>query len=122
MPDGLNWIFGINDILFLADDDIWLTSYEGLTHYDGKTWSTNKLLINGKQLAINSQGKIYVLASKRIYIVENGNVSEFTPTNSPLSDLEATSGLGIDANDNLWIASFDWSGNSKIQKVSLSSL
>jgi len=117
LPDGLNWIFGINDILFLADDDIWLTSYEGLTHYDGKTWSTNKLLINGKQLAINSQGKIYVLASKRIYIVENGNVSEFTPTNSPLSDLEATSGLGIDANDNLWIASFDWSGNSKIQKV-----
>ena len=117
LPDSLKWNFGINGILYIADDDIYLTSYEGLTHYDGKKWSTNKLLINGKQLATNSQGKIYVLASKRIYIIENGNVSEFTPTNSPLSDLEATSGLGVDANDNLWIASYDWSGNSKIQKV-----
>jgi ligand-binding sensor domain-containing protein len=117
LPDSLKWNLGINDILFLAEDDIYLTSYEGLTHYDGKKWSTNKMVFNGKQLATNSQGKIYVLASKRIYIIENGNISEYTPNNSPLSDLEATSGLGIDAKDNLWIASFDWSGNSKIQKM-----
>ena len=118
LPDSLTRINGIYDILFLADDDIWLTSYEGLHHYDGKKWSSNELVLGFQsKLATNSLGKIYVLASKRIYIVENGNVSEFTPTNSPLSDLEVTSGLGIDANDNLWIASYDWSGNSKIQKV-----
>jgi ligand-binding sensor domain-containing protein len=118
LPDSLTRINGIYDILFLADDDIWLTSYEGLHHYDGKKWSSNELVLGFQsKLATNSLGKIYVLASKRIYIVENGNVSEFTPTNSPLSDLEVTSSLGIDANDNLWIASYDWSGNSKIQKV-----
>ncbi len=117
LPDSLNWRFGINDILFIADDDIWCTSYEGLTHYDGKKWSTNKLVIGGQQMVSDSQGKIYVLASKRIYIVENGIVSEFDTTNSPISNLEATSGLGIDANNNLWIASFSWSGDASIQKV-----
>ncbi len=117
LPDSLNSNSSINDILFLAEDDIYVTSIEGLSHYDGKKWSTNNLLKNGKKLAVNSQGKVYLLASKIIYIIENGNVSEFTTNNSPISNLDATSGLGIDANDNLWIASFDWSGNSKIQKV-----
>ena len=116
LPDSLNWRFGIEDILFLADDDVWLSSYEGLHHYNGKKWSTNEEVTRG-QLASDTKGKIYVLASKRIHMIEKGNVSEYNTTNSPLSDLEATSGLSIDANNNIWIASYDWSGNSQIQKI-----
>ncbi len=116
LPDSLNWRFGIEDILFLAEDDVWLSSYEGLHHYNGKKWSTFEEVTRG-QLASDTKGKIYVLASRRIHMIEKGNVSEYNTTNSPLSDLEATSGLSIDANNNIWIASYDWSGNSQIQKI-----
>jgi ligand-binding sensor domain-containing protein len=126
-PDG-NWssfelpsnIYGwgyTGDILFLAADDVWLASpYDGLYHYDGNEWSLNELE-GCNRFAIDSQGKIYVAATDRIYIVENGIVSEYNTSNSPILALEIISGLGVDANDNLWIASFSWDGDNAIQKV-----
>jgi ligand-binding sensor domain-containing protein len=104
------------DILFIAEDDIWLTSYEGLYHYDGNEWSLNEFE-GCNRLALDSQGKIYVAATDRIYIIENGIISEYNTSNSVIAVLEVISGLGVDADDNLWIASFSWDGDNVIQKV-----
>ena len=105
------------DILFLAADDVWLASpYDGLYHYNGNDWSLNELE-GCNRFAIDSQGKIYVAATDRIYIVENGIISDYNTSNSPILALEIISGLGVDANDNLWIASFSWDGDNVIQKV-----
>lgn len=114
LPDLSLWsIYG--DILFLADDDIWIAAYEGLYHYDGSDWNLTELE-PCKSFSIDTQGKIYVLASDRIYIIENNVISEYNVDNSPLSNL-IISGLGVDVYDNLWIASFNWDGEAAIQKI-----
>jgi ligand-binding sensor domain-containing protein len=104
------------NLLFLADDDVWLSSNKGLYHSDGNDWTFTELA-GCSRLATDSKGKIYAAATGRIYIVENGNISEYNSSNSAISGLEIISGLGVGANDNLWIASFSWSGEASIQKV-----
>lgn len=104
------------DILVLADNNIWLATFNGLYHFDGTNWTLNELG-NFKHLTIDSQGKIYLTALDRIYTIENNVITDqYNAGNSSLSDL-ILSGLGVDANDNLWIASFDWEGEAMIQKV-----
>ncbi|MGK0364677.1 MAG: sugar lactone lactonase YvrE [Saprospiraceae bacterium] len=91
-----------NDILFNAENDIWLASIEGLHHYDGTAWTFNALE-SCKSFAVDTQGKIYVIAIERIYIIENGVISEYNTTNSPIT-APYLSGHGVDSEDNLWIA------------------
>ena len=104
------------NLLFLADDDVWLSSNKGLYHYDGNDWTFTEVA-GCSRLATDSKGKIYAAATGRIYIVEDGNISEYSSSNSAISGLEIISGLGVGTNDNLWIASFSWSGEASIQKV-----
>lgn len=108
-----------NDVLALANDDIWLSSSAGLHHYNGSDWTFMSLSPCHK-LAADSQGKIYVRASASIYAIDNGTMSEYNVGNSPLSTSIMT-GIGIDPADNLWIAESDlWAPDSPtfIHKVS----
>ncbi len=108
-----------NDILALADNDIWLASNSGLYHFNGSGWAFMSLNAC-RSLAVDTQGKIYARASDRLYIVANGTISEFNVSNSPLSTALIT-GHGVDAADNLWIAESDlWEPNGQtfIHKVS----
>ena len=106
-----------NDFLYLADNDIWIATNSGLHHYNGSQWSLNPLGSCSK-LAMNGQGKMYVLTWDRVYIMENGIViDEYNSNNSSLTTNILTC-IGIDATDNLWIGSFTWASDNAIQKVS----
>ncbi len=105
----------INDVLFLAENNILVASSLGLHHYNGTDWQLTSLDAC-RAFAVDSKGKIYIQASSKIYILADGVISEYNTDNSPISSLIIT-GLGLDANENLWIASFDWDGNNAIQKV-----
>lgn len=115
LPDNLALWPTTGDILMLATDDIWLGTWEGLYHYNGTEWMLTELE-PCRDLKMDTQGKIYARANDRVYIVENGVVSEYNPSNSALSDL-IISGIGIDETNNLWIASFEYNGEAMIQKV-----
>ena len=91
-----------NDLLYLADNDIWMATNTGLHHYDGTDWTLTPLE-NCKSFTIDSQGKIYVQSSEKIYEINNGVVDEFDMSDSPLSASFIT-GIGVDTDDNLWIA------------------
>ncbi len=115
-PAGMaNYPIGGN-ILSVGNDDIWLSSYQGVHHYDGKDWTFTELP-GSSHLAADSKGKIYAATNNRIYVLKDGDTSQYTTSNSPISGLDQISGLGVDANDNLWIASFNWTGEAAIQKV-----
>ncbi len=105
-----------NDILALADDNIWLISSDGFYHYDGSDWELYSTL-TGKGLDIDSQGRIYILSSNKVSILDNGTISEYNSGNSDITSLDL-SGHGIDADDNLWIATTDWDVDNVIQKLS----
>ncbi len=116
LPAGMKYYPVSGNILSVGNDDIWLSSYQGVHHYDGKDWTFTELA-GCSFLANDSKGIIYAAGFDRIYVLEDGDTSQYTTSNSPLSDLDQISGLGVDANDNLWIASFNWSGEAAIQKV-----
>lgn len=111
------WAFWNSDILYRAADDIWVSSYEGLYHFDGSDWSFDELG-HCKQIVEDSNGKIYVAKFDRIYIIEDGQISEYNESNSELNALEAIAAFGIDAADNLWIGSHSWDYEYIIQTVS----
>ncbi len=103
----------LQDILVFAENDIWLSSTNGLYHFNGNEWTFTDLEPCGS-FAVDSKGKIYVRSSSLIYIIENEVISEYNVDNSPLS-AEYIAGHGVDPDDNLWIA--EWEINV-IQKVS----
>ncbi len=105
----------IGDMLVLAENDIWLAASEGLYHYDGNIW-TLKISEGFSSLTVDTEGKIYAKTNDKIFIIEDEIITDYNVNNSPLSSL-IISGLGIDPNNNLWIASFDWDGEAAIQKV-----
>ena len=109
-PATLWGFFG--DILFLNEDDIWLATYEGLYHYDGNEWSFDEIGPCAR-LEKDSQGRIFVQGATGIHVVENGTITTLTTNNSPLAS-GIINGLGVDSEDNLWIA-FIYEG--AIQKV-----
>ena len=114
-----SWAFWNSDILYRAADDIWISSHEGLYHFDGSEWSFDQLG-SCKWIVEDSNGRVYVASVDRIYIVENGQVSEYNESNSQLNALETISAFGMDAYDNIWIGSFSWDNEYSIQTVSSS--
>ncbi len=111
------WAFWDSDILYLSEDDIWISSYEGLYHFDGLEWSFEELGVC-RSIVKDSNGKIYVASFDRIYIIEDGLVSEYNESNSQLNALEAITAFGMDGSDNLWIGSHSWDNEYIIQTVS----
>jgi ligand-binding sensor domain-containing protein len=103
------------DILFLADNNIWLASNQGFYHYNGDSWIFNEL-INSSSIVADAEGGIYILFNGGILIIDNGVTTEYNVDNSPLANSIAI-GHGVDADGNLWIASFDWDAGYAIQKV-----
>ncbi|MDA8886277.1 T9SS type A sorting domain-containing protein [Bacteroidia bacterium] len=116
LPAGMKYYPGSGNILSVGNDDIWLSSYQGVHHYDGTDWTFTELA-RCTYLANDSKGIIYAAGFDRLYVLEDGDTTQYTTSNSPISGLDQISGLGVDANDNLWIASFSWSGEAAIQKV-----
>jgi len=116
MPIPSSLFENFKDLLVLDNGNMWLASNKGLYHYDGSEWMFNALGICNS-FAVDSQGKIYVQSTDRIYLIEDDVITEYNTDNSEISTL-IISGHGVDANDNLWIASFDWNGESMVQKLS----
>lgn len=119
LPTGVPPFTRYADILALANDDLWLASSAGLYHFNGTDW-TFMGIGSFSSLVADSQGKIYAMAYTSIYIIANGEVSEYNAGNSPLSGSTIT-GIGVDPADNLWIAESDlWAPDSPtfIHKVS----
>lgn len=106
----------LNDLLVLADQTIWLATDSGLHFYNGSEWERYEL---GpcRSFAQDSQGTIYASANDRIYKISDGEITQYNTNNSSLST-HIISGMGVDAEDNLWIASFSWEGDNVIQTVS----
>ncbi len=103
-----------NDILVLADDEIWVATGAGLYLYDGEEW--NFLALDAcYSFAMDSQGKIYVRSAAKIYILAEETLSEYNAGNSSITNL-FISAHGVDANDNLWVASGDFEEDNVIQK------
>lgn len=115
VPNTLAPFEGINDLLFRAADDIWVAASQGLHHFNGTEWTLIELE-TCRSFKVDTQGKIYVRANDRIYIIQGDDISEYNTSNSPISNL-IISGHGIDANNNLWIAAFSWEGDNAIQMV-----
>ena len=103
------------DILVLADDNIWLASQRGIYQYDGNEWAFTNLDPCYK-LDIDSQGKLYAMSIDKIYLIDNGMLSEFNTTNSALSPNNVV-GLGVDSDDNLWISTGDFELPNVVQTV-----
>jgi ligand-binding sensor domain-containing protein len=116
LPSSLMPFEQINDMLFRADNDIWLATDNGFYHYDGNDWIQNESEAC-RSITTDSQGKIYVRATTKIYMIDNGVFTEYNTDNSAMTTF-ILSGHGIDANDNLWLSSFSWEGDNVIQKVS----
>ena len=91
------------DFLYLAADDIWMATNNGLHHYDGTAWTLNPLGFC-RSFTVDSQGKIYVRGNGTIYIFDNGTMTEINASNSIIDPISNITGHGVDANDNLWIA------------------
>lgn len=101
------------DILYQDENDIWIASFEGLYHYNGNEWQFYSMLFC-TSIVTDAQGKAFVRAFNGIYIVEDGGISVYNTSNSPIAN-GLISGHGVDASGNLWIAS---ANEGVIQKVS----
>lgn len=105
----------MHNILVLADDNIWVASQRGIYQYNGSDWTFMDLGPCYK-LDIDSQGKIYAMSIDKIYMIDNGMVSEYNTTNSELSPNNAV-GIGVDSEDNLWISTGDFDLPNVVQTV-----
>lgn len=124
-PDG-NWSYftlpissepfeKFSDILFLAEDDIWLTSNKGYYYTDGEEWIFFEEA-NCYSICMDSKGIIYIRATLKIIVIDTVEemISEYNADNSPFT-ASYISGYGVDSADNLWIAEEE---TNTIQKVS----
>lgn len=101
-----NYVYS-NDFLFRGEDDIYIALYQGFHHYDGIEWTfypvgTCHLIVE------DSQGKVYVQGEESIHVVENGLVTSYDSSNSPISNGLKITAIGVDAEDNLWIGAHEW--------------
>jgi hypothetical protein len=106
----------LNDMLVFADDDVLVSTNFGLHQFDGNEWTFTRSLEDCGKMVMDSQGRLYIWSISKIYMIDNGVLSEYNTTNSPLSSLPL-GGYGIDANDNIWIASSEWETENVIQTV-----
>jgi len=112
-PPELDYWSFLGDILVLADNDIWVSSTDGLHHYGGSDWTFYDVE-SCWSLTVDTEGRLYALSRDRVYIIVDGQFSEYNSDNSPFS-ADFLSGHGVDADGNLWIAV---SEESAIYKVS----
>ena len=119
--DVFSWSAYSGDMVFLGENDIWLSHYDGMYHYDGSEWTLNPLGYC-ETLVHDSQGRVYALAQSQIFILENGTISEYNTGNSELLPMHAVTAMGVDTEDNLWLGLHNGSVSSDIshaiQKVS----
>ena len=120
LPNDLDWYAYGGNFLYLDENDIWLSSYYGLYHYDGAEWTFISDIPCNNMLQ-DSQGRIYIQSHSSVFIIDNGTLSEYNQQNAPLNPLHYVSAIGLDAEDNLWLATNDGNsgldGNHAIQKV-----
>ncbi len=103
LPENIFVFIYNSDLLIISENDIWLGHDNGLYHYDGSVWNLNAIG-DCYSLAKDSQGKIYVRHSNGIYIVDtDGTFIEYSLNDFPI-EAPYISGLGIDPDDNLWVA------------------
>jgi ligand-binding sensor domain-containing protein len=116
-----SWAGSGGDILYHAENDIWVSHIDGMYHFDGTEWTYNEL-VQCKTIVQDSEGIIYVSAIDKVYIIEDEIITEYNESNSPLelASSHTITSIGVDIYDNLWLGMSDtnWNGNHKIQKVS----
>lgn len=107
-------IYFYDDILVVADDNIWVSTFYGLHNYLNGSW-VNYSLDACKSILKDSQGKVFVRSSNKIYTIENNSIDSITLSNSGITNLDIL-GHGLDADDNLWIAAGGFTNDNLIQK------
>ena len=115
------WNYYGGDILYLNENDIWISHADGLYHYNGADWISHAIGFC-ETIVQDSQGRIYVQGEKKVFIIENDIISEYNAENSPLVSVHHLEAIGVDAEDNLWLGFDNFSisihGSHVIQKVS----
>ncbi|MFT7119995.1 MAG: ligand-binding sensor domain-containing protein [Neolewinella sp.] len=106
----------LSDMIVFADDNVLVCTTLGLHRFDGNAWMFTSLG-NCYKMIKDSQGKTYITSDSKVYIIDNGVLSEYNTTNSPVTTIRI-GGIGVDANDNLWIASSEFETENVIQTVS----
>jgi hypothetical protein len=100
--DVFSWNASSGDMVYFGENDIWLSHYDGMYHYDGLEWTLYPLGYC-ETLVHDSQGRVYALGQSQIFILENGIISEYNTGNSELLPMYAVTAMGVDAEDNLWL-------------------
>lgn len=107
------------DILVRAEDDIYFAVQGGFYHYNGIDWTLH--FVGSCELIVeDSKGRVFIKGLESIHIIENGIVSTYDSSNSPILSGLKIGAIGVDTEDNLWIGAYEWNlaGNHLIYKVS----
>ncbi|MCY0993009.1 hypothetical protein OV203_38060 [Nannocystis sp. ILAH1] len=68
----------IDDFFVIADDDLWVAGFGGVSHWDGKEWTREEKAAIGAGddtidgLAVDRDGKLWVASSNRIHVKDEG--------------------------------------------------
>ncbi len=113
LPDTFETWEYLRDILVISPQEIWLTTNQGFYIFDGTEW-TFTFAGTADDIVKDSENNIYIgTANNGFYKIENGLVSNFNTTNSPLQS-SVIFGMGVDAMDNFWVST----GNGYVHKIS----
>jgi ligand-binding sensor domain-containing protein len=115
--DEASYYFG-HDILVRDEDDMYISFNQGVYHYDGLEW-TFYPVGPCQYIVEDTQGKVYFKGIDKLHVVENGVLSTYDSSNSPIYSGLKVSAIGVDAEDYLWIGAHDVNtGFSVVFKVS----
>lgn len=68
----------IDDFFVVADDDIWVAGFGGVSHWDGKAWTREEKAAIGAGedtidgVAVGGDGKVWVASSNRVHVKDGG--------------------------------------------------
>lgn len=103
LPADLSASNFINQLFVINEDQMYLSSNTGFYAFDGSTWIFNNIGYC-TSFTKDADGKIYILGADNIFILENNSLTELSENSSFAS--ETISVIGIDKENNLWLASY----------------
>ncbi|WAS92397.1 hypothetical protein [Nannocystis punicea] len=68
----------IDDFFVVADDDLWVAGFGGVSHWDGKAWTREEKpaigagddILDG--IAVDREGKVWIASSNRVHVKDRG--------------------------------------------------
>ncbi|MBZ5714497.1 hypothetical protein [Nannocystis pusilla] len=68
----------IDDFFVIADNDVWVAGFGGVSHWDGKFWTREEKAAIGAGddtidgIAVDREGKVWVASSNHVHVKDNG--------------------------------------------------